>query len=223
MYLSLGYCLDKITGEEITEMKKYEECQQIKTSFQIIYLNGPSSSGKSTLAQALQQELNPPFLHIGIDRVIGMMPDKLNNWEGGEAPEGFSWKQTVDETGYPIHEIQMGPFAKKMSQTLKEIVLTLSRMGHFIIIDDVAFGSTDVDAWREALKGYKVLWIGIQTPLLLLEEREKIRGDRMHGSARAQYFKIHKGVTYDLEFDTSKEPLENIVKTIKEKVCQTIQ
>jgi chloramphenicol 3-O-phosphotransferase len=63
-------------------------CQDV----QIIYSNGPSSVGKTTLAKALQQKLGQPFLHIGIDKVIEMMPDKLNNWEGGAAPLGFSWK-----------------------------------------------------------------------------------------------------------------------------------
>jgi chloramphenicol 3-O-phosphotransferase len=53
----------------------------MKKSLQIIYLNGPSSSDKTTLAKALQKEFDLPFLHIGIDRVIGMMPEKLNNWK----------------------------------------------------------------------------------------------------------------------------------------------
>lgn len=148
-----------------------------------------------------------------------MMPNKINNWEGGPAPEGFSWKQTYDETGHPVQDIQMGPFAKKVSQTLKEIVLTMAKEGHYIIIDDVAFGKTDVDAWREVLKDYKVLWIGIKSPLPLLEEREKLRGDRIKGSARSQYFKVHNDVVYDLEFDVSKISLEEIVKEIKQKVC----
>ena len=33
----------------------------MKSSFQIIYLNGPSSSGKTTLAKALQAKLEPPL------------------------------------------------------------------------------------------------------------------------------------------------------------------
>lgn len=195
----------------------------MKPYFQIIYLNGPSSAGKSTLAQALQETFDPPFLHIGIDRVIGMMPSKLNNWEGGPAPEGFSWKKSMDKTGHPIHEIQCGPFAKKISQTLVEMVLTLADMGHFVIIDDVSFGSVGVNLWRKALKNYKVLWIGITAPLPLLEEREQARGNRIQGSARAQYFTVHPGVEYDLEFDTSEEPLETIVQTIKATVLQNPQ
>ncbi len=193
----------------------------MKSSIQIIYLNGPSSSGKTTLAKALQAKLESPFLHIGLDRVIGMMPEKLNNWEGRIAPEGFSWLEAVDETGHLIHEIQMGPFAKKISQTLKEIVLTLARMGHYIIIDDVAFGSAEVNVWKETLKEYKVLWVGIKTPLAILEEREKTRGNRMIGSARAQHVKVHTEILYDLECDTSKEPLAVIVKAIMKKMCKT--
>lgn len=42
---------------------------------QIIYLNGPSSSGKTTLAKALQHAFEEPFLHVGIDKIIGWMPD----------------------------------------------------------------------------------------------------------------------------------------------------
>lgn len=194
----------------------------MKPDFQIIYLNGPSSSGKTTLAKALQEEFEQPFLHIGIDKVIGMMPMKLNNWDGGEAPQGFSWKQSIDETGHPIHELHAGPFAEKMSQTLKEIVLTLAKIGHHIIIDDVAFGSHDVDGWRAALKEYKVLWIGMKTSLPALERREKGRDNRIQGSARAQYFKVHNGVTYDLEFDTDKEPLGDIVQVIKEQYSRKL-
>lgn len=183
---------------------------------QIIYINGPSSSGKTTLAKGLQQELDEPFLHIGIDRVIGMMPEKLNNWVGGPAPLGFSWKESIDDTGHPISEIQTGPFARKMVQTFIEIVVTMAKMGHYIIIDDVSFGKSQVDLWREALKEYKVLWIGIQAPLRVLEAREKERSNRIFGSARAQYFQVHKDVVYDLALDSSEGLLETMVKRIKE-------
>jgi len=39
-------------------------------TFQIIYLNGPSSSGKTMLAKALQYAFTKPFLHVGIDRSL---------------------------------------------------------------------------------------------------------------------------------------------------------
>jgi len=120
-----------------------------------------------------------------------------------------------------VHELQMGPFAKKMSATFKEIVLTLARQGHNIIIDDVAFGAKEIDLWRKTLKDYKVLWIGLTTPVEHLEEREKTRTGRIKGSARAQHRVVHTGVQYDLEFDTSKESLEDIVEAIQKRVRPT--
>jgi chloramphenicol 3-O phosphotransferase len=200
-------------------MKKWP----MKPSIQIIYINGPSSSGKTTLAQALQEAFQDPFLHISLDKIIGMMPNKLNNWEGGLAPEGFSWKQAVDKDGHVLQEIQMGPYAKKMVQSLKEIVLTLASMGHNLIIDDVAFGNDEVQAWRVLLKEYKVLWIGLQVPVAYLEQRERERGNRIVGSSRAQYAQVHNNVCYDLEFDTAKEPLDDIVKAILEEFVKSYE
>lgn len=176
---------------------------------QIIYLNGPSSSGKTTIARALQAALDPPFLHIGIDHVIGMMPAKCNNLVGESDVPGFSWKR-----GEAGAEIQTGPFGEKMVQTLKALVLTLAGTGHRVIVDDVSFGMHQVDEWRKALRGHTVLWVGINAPLHVLEAREQARGNRMPSSSRAQAARVHDGVAYDLEFDTSKQSLESIVQAI---------
>jgi chloramphenicol 3-O phosphotransferase len=188
--------------------------------YQIIYLNGPSSAGKTTLARLLQEALSNPFLHIGIDKVIAMMPSKLNHWREGGPAEGFSWKEVLDETGRPMQEIQLGPFAQKMQVALREMALTLAKLGHFLIIDDVTFQKGDFEAWQKVLKDYSVLWVGVHSALEHLEKRERYRGDRMLGSSRAQYYRIHEGASYDLECDTSTTFLDTIVQTIKEKVEQ---
>jgi len=39
------------------------------------------------------------------------------------------------------------------------------------------------------------------------------------GSARVQYYQVHKEVVYDLEFDTSEDSSEKIVQAIKERLC----
>ena len=39
----------------------------------VIVLNGPSSSGKTSLARAMQAVWHGPLLHIGLDTVIGML------------------------------------------------------------------------------------------------------------------------------------------------------
>jgi len=180
----------------------------------IIYLNGPSSSGKTTLTKALQEILPEPYLHIGIDKMIGFMPNKINNWEGGTAPLGFSWKAAEDPTGHPIYEIQVGPFAKKIIRSLKDIALLLASQHYNLIIDDVALGAIQVEEWREILKSYQALYVGVIAPLEILEEREQARGDRFFGSARAQYFKVHENVSYDLEIHTHAQTLEENVRKV---------
>jgi len=74
---------------------------------QVIYLNGPSSSGKTTLAKMLQDSCETLFLLVGIDKIIGWMPEKVNDWTGGCAPLGYSWKKGEDATGNLIHEVSV--------------------------------------------------------------------------------------------------------------------
>ncbi|MCF7853067.1 MAG: chloramphenicol phosphotransferase CPT family protein [Simkaniaceae bacterium] len=180
---------------------------------QIIYLNGPSSSGKTTLAKELQDSFETLFLLVGIDKIIGWMPEKVNNWTGGDAPLGYSWKKREDPAGNLIHELQSGPYAKEIAKTFQEIVLMLAQKGHPIIIDDISFGKEQVDEWKELLKDFNVIWIGVNAPLEVLEQREKGRGNRMIGSARAQFHKVHVDTTYNLEIDTHHaSTAENIQK-----------
>lgn len=187
--------------------------------FQIIYINGPSSCGKSTLIKALQQDLKEPYLHIGVDRMIAMMPEKTNNWNGGPAPlGGFSWLSSKDENGHPMQELQMGPLAVQMNKTLKEMVLTLAKMGHFVIIDDISLSKGEIEQWQKTLKSFNTLWVGLKAPLALLEEREKQRGDRIIGSARYQFSKIPKDYPYDIEFDVSQTSLSHMVEKIKSRL-----
>lgn len=184
-------------------------------SVQIIYLNGPSSSGKTTLAKALQDAFEEQFLHVGIDKIIGWMPEKVNNWTGGEAPIGYSWKKNEDEFGNPIQELQVGPYAQKIGKTFQEVILTLVKMGHHIIIDDVSFGKQQLDEWKEILKDFRVLWVGVNAPLAVLEQREKERGNRIQGSARGQFYKVHVDIVYDLEINTHQASIDENVQKIK--------
>ena len=195
-----------------------ETSEQQKMKTQIIYLNGPSSSGKSTLAKALQDVLEQPFLHVGIDQIISMMPNKINNWVGGSAPLGFSWQESLDQNGNRIQNLQVGPFARKVSDTFPEIVLLLAKLGHFIIVDDVAIGQEQFKRWKAQLQDFSVLYVGIRVPLEILELREKQRGDRILGSSRAQFNQVHTDNQYDLELDTSVSDLAQCVDAILSRI-----
>lgn len=180
----------------------------------VIYLNGPSSAGKSTLARRLQNVLDEPYLCVGIDKIIGMMPQKINRWTTSEDEPtiGYSW--ISDHDGSIV--LNVGHFAQRMEPLLRKMVNTMIAEGHNVIVDDVSFGEEEVDKWRSALQNENVIWVGLQAPVDVLEEREKSRPDRILGSARAQSYVVHRGVQYDLYFDTSITSLDAMVGAIIE-------
>ncbi|KAG6558686.1 Chloramphenicol phosphotransferase-like protein [Candidatus Rhabdochlamydia oedothoracis] len=149
------------------------------------------------------------------------MPEKVNDWKGGEAPIGYSWKKSEDASGNPIQELQVGPYAQKIGKTFQEVVLALAKMGHHLIIDDVSFGKQQLDEWKKTLKNFPVLWVGVNAPLSVLEQREKERGNRIPGSARGQFNKVHVGATYDLEIDTHHASISENTEKIKSIAYRT--
>ena len=182
--------------------------------YQIIYLNGPSSAGKTTLGKALQRALPEPFLLIGADMLVDAMPPQLNDWTGQFRTEGYSYENIAPASEPPRFKLHVGSFAQKLQPALQQIILTLAGMGFNLIVDDVAFGKPQIDLYREALKAFQVLWVGIKVPLEVLEAREKARGDRLIGSARDQAEVVHAGVIYDVELDTSALTPEEAAQSI---------
>jgi chloramphenicol 3-O phosphotransferase len=180
----------------------------------VIILNGPSSAGKSLISYFFQEMLDTPFLHIGIDTMINMMPNKMNNWEGQKAEEGFWWKEEVDLEGRSASSIQMGNYAIKINETYKDIVNTLVLNGHNVIVDEVTFGQEGLNAWKTKLSNCYIFFVGVTANLDVLENREKERGDRKIGSARHQFYHVHKNATYDLFIDTSTKKPEQCASQI---------
>jgi chloramphenicol 3-O phosphotransferase len=196
----------------------------------VLYFNGPSSVGKTTIIRVLQNLLLPtPYLRIGVDQIIDdMMPSAMNDWrvnivhEEPNSIQGFYCNVMHDTDGATMHIIKAGPFAIKLLDLFRDLALTTLSKGYNVIIDDVAeHGAVDVDLWRDALKDYSVLWIGLTAALDVLEERERTRGNRAPGTSRAQLKTVHEGVTYDLFFDTSKESATDIAHAIRAVILQT--
>lgn len=178
---------------------------------QVIFLNGPSSAGKTTIAKALQERLDKPYLLIGIDKMIGLMPKKLNSWEGDYKEDGFCWVPAKNGQGV---ELRVGPYAEKISQSLKDVACLLVSSGYNVIIDEVVFGGEEVERWRKALAGIPALFVGVKAPIDVLQQREKERGDRLVGSTQHLAPRVHQGAHYDLVVDTHEQSLEENVEKI---------
>lgn len=149
---------------------------------QIIFLHGASSSGKSTIAKALQARIEQPFWHVSIDhlRDAGVLP--MDRFRNGD----FSWKDQ----------------RKAFFDGFHASVAAYADAGNNIILEHIL----DTEGWlgrlRASLDDHDVLFVGVHCPLELLVEREALRGDRPLGSAKRDYETIHRGKRYDLEVDT---------------------
>ncbi len=181
----------------------------------IIYINGPSSAGKTTIARALQATLAEPYLYLSSDTLIDLMPAKTNDWSGERSAIGYFFERAVDGTGSEVFRVAKGAYGEKMFPAFRAVVLALARSDLKLIIDDIAFGEEQVRLWRDDLQDFAVLWVGVTANAETLIAREAARGDRLVGSARDQFARVHTGVTYDLLLDTTdlsvNEAAERIV------------
>ncbi len=186
----------------------------------IIFLNGPSSSGKSTLAKHLQEKLSEPYLRIGIDQMIDMMPEKLNDYHADmKKRDGFYWEKSQDKAGVDLLHLSHGSYAKKVSGLYQEFILCMANSGHNIIVDEVCLGEHSFAHWQKVLAPYTVVYVGFKIPIEVLEKREKQRGDRVIGSSRAQCMHVHDGAVYDVEITDTALDLDScsdeIIKLLK--------
>ncbi len=114
------------------------------TANTIIYINGPSSAGKTQLALALQEALPEPYLYLSIDTLIGLMPAKVNDWTGQRTTIGYSFQPTTDDDGNVVYQVVAGPYGQQISRAFRAIVVTLAQSGFDPSIDDIAFGQEQV-------------------------------------------------------------------------------
>ncbi|MCD4818878.1 MAG: chloramphenicol phosphotransferase CPT family protein [Candidatus Cloacimonetes bacterium] len=154
----------------------------------IIFLNGTSSSGKTTIAKELQQISEEAYLLVSVDNFINMLPQKYLK---GECNETFN-KEIL-----------------KIIHGMHHSISALASTGNNIIVDHVLEDKEWLKECVNVLANFQVLFVGVHCPLEELEKRERNRGDRKIGLARFQYNLVHSHGVYDIKVDTDKyTPLE---------------
>ena len=146
---------------------------------QIILLNGPSSSGKSTLSKNLQsliaEKSGKKYAVISIDDFM---------------------KLATDET---IYEDDVFEIAGDMCVSTLEAMKTSAG----VIIDHVITSERIFEQLKELLGEYRIRLIHVACPLDVLLQREYARKNRCIGSAEASYTYLYPREGYDLTVDTS--------------------
>jgi chloramphenicol 3-O phosphotransferase len=168
----------------------------------VIILNGASSSGKTSVAKALQELMPVLYLNFSIDSVLYALPQsELTNMIRG-AP--------VSKPEYDYDTLVRGYHASAAA---------LLGSGNRLILDNAI---TKVD-WRRdlaaRLKPFQAVWVGVECSASELRAREERRGDRALGTAEREAALVHEHVRYDLVIDTSSCSSQQCASQIISALC----
>jgi chloramphenicol 3-O phosphotransferase len=164
----------------------------------LILLNGASSSGKTTLARALQRELETPFLYFSSDQLVaaGVLPEVDRTATTGP----WAWQTVRPRFFDGFHRATAG----------------LAAAGNCLIVEHVIEFRSWYDDLLELLAECDVFYVGVECPLPELERRERARGDRFIGEGRSHLEGgVHTWGPYDLRIDTSRSTVEDNARRIQ--------
>jgi len=157
------------------------------------------------VARAVQALSDEPWLRLGID-VFWTAIDERWMEHGRRASEGFLWREDA--------QIVPGPVGERLAAGMRAAIAACARCGNDLLVDDVLVESQWLEGWRRELADLDWLLVGAFAPLPVLEERERIRGNRITGEARAQADVIHAGIEYDVTVDTASQSPEECARVI---------
>lgn len=159
----------------------------------IIFLNGTACAGKTTIAHALQATLDEPYLHLGADHILEMLPQQYRNVSN---PDNYR----------AIYKAISG---------MHHAVAALAAAGNNVIVDTVLVNPDNLAECVFLLAHFHVTFVGVFCPLEELERRGRERGELAVGMARSQFEQVHAHQIYDLEVDTSVTSAQAIAAEIK--------
>ncbi|WP_051967279.1 chloramphenicol phosphotransferase CPT family protein [Kitasatospora mediocidica] len=163
------------------------------TSGRIIFLNGTSSSGKSSIARELLDILDDGvFFHLAVD--------------------GFNAMRTKR----PLGEQELDGALRRTRMGFHRSIAAMAEAGNDVVVDHVLSEPWRLRDCLTVLRPEDVLFVGVRCPLDELARREQARGDRPPGLAALQYDLVHTHGDYDLECDTGTSSPRECAQQIKD-------
>ncbi|MBY9000139.1 MAG: AAA family ATPase [Candidatus Heimdallarchaeota archaeon] len=178
----------------------------------IIMLNGASSSGKSTIANSLQEIMDEPYLTIGLDKFFQLYNDAFpKRFNPPPIPRDIS----LDE-GYTLRD--NCSIRNRSSSTFHHFLAAFSLAGNNVIADTVIDTEIVLKQCINILGEFPIVFVGVHCSLEELERREQERGNRKQGLAKRHYDRVHARTIYDIEVDTSNSSPKECAQKIKEDI-----
>lgn len=177
------------------------------TTGKVVFLNGTSSAGKTTLAYALQELLDEPWQHIALDQFRDGLPAKyrgLNSPDGTTGSRGLN-VVPVREQSQAYTVIRFGDAGKSMLAAMRRAIAVVAREGINVIIDDIILEESFLLDYLEVMQGLPLYFVGVRCPLDEINRREAQRPGRFPGTALGHFDLCHAHGSYDVEVDTSTQ------------------
>ncbi len=171
--------------------------ENITNEPQFIIINGSSSSGKTSTAQALRKELSDKYRQLSSDEIVRTLPHCLST---------------------------DGVITQLTSRLNQQIKTTLENNERAII--DIVYGLEDMNDLCTSFGKANYFNVALAPPLDVLERREKNRNnnDKREIGHAARQFRVHTGIKYHLVIDNSQltatQTAQEILKNFTGN-CQT--
>lgn len=156
----------------------------------IVFLNGTSSAGKSSIAGELVRLLDAPWFVMSADAFHAMR----------SAPE-------------------MGPdrlegVLRRTWKGFHRAVAGMAAAGNDLVVDHVLSEPWRLRDCLDLFVPEDVVLVGVHCPLPELERRERVRGDRPAGLAARQFSRVHAHGDYDLVVDSGDRSSQECAREI---------
>jgi chloramphenicol 3-O phosphotransferase len=149
----------------------------------IILLNGASSSGKGSIANELLDLLDPPHFLLSVDAFNAMRSKEKTRLLSASELDGV------------MHQTRAG---------FHRAVGGMAFAGNSVVMDYVLSEPWRLHDCLEVFDGLRVVFVGVRCELEVLESRERMREDRVLGTAASQVDIVHSFGPYDIEVWTDQ-------------------
>jgi chloramphenicol 3-O phosphotransferase len=177
----------------------------------ITVLNGGSSTGKTSMARALQAQWDGTLLYLGLDTVLHEVLGPAAFRQGARAAEGVTFRP-LPGCEPPRVQLVYGPGVDWVVSALHQSVALLAERGYDLVVDHVLTERRWLEECVRLWRDLPVLFVRAQCPWEVVEARVRGRTDRpgltlplFLSIARWQFDSVHAhvGNMYDLTVDTA--------------------
>jgi chloramphenicol 3-O phosphotransferase len=145
----------------------------VRREYMILLLIGTSSTGKTTLARALQKTLPGYWQYMSLDVFFAGMPEQYGGGLNGPlSAVGFNYQQKETDA-----RISYGDIGEKVLHGMISSATAFAKDGTDVIFDDMILDEGHANIWGDALKGIESITIHLSAPTDTLINRNGVRNN----------------------------------------------